>query len=77
MGNSRPLPLKCWEAFLTFHGFSYQRTKGSHDQWVKKGKRTLPVWGNKKEIPFTHLQTGCFTIGCTIPELYKWASDNC
>jgi predicted RNA binding protein YcfA (HicA-like mRNA interferase family) len=78
MGNFRPLPTKCWEAFLLFNGFEYSgRTKGSHDQWVKKGYRTIPVWGNKGEIPATHLKTGCFTIGSTMEALYKWAEENC
>ena len=38
MGNFRPLPLKCWEAFLILHGFLLtKRTKGSHAQGLKKG----------------------------------------
>lgn len=48
MGNFRPLPTSCWENFLRFHGFVETRSKGSHFQWVKKGHRTIPVWGNEK-----------------------------
>ncbi len=77
MGNFRPLPTKCWEAFLTAHGFAYQRTQGSHDEWVISGKRTIPVWGNEKQIPPLHLKTGCSTIGCTMDYLYDWADKNC
>ena len=77
MGNFRPLPLKCWEAFLTLHGYIHIRTKGSHDQWTKKGNRTIPVWGDEKEIPAQHLKTSCHSIGCTIVDLYKWAAVNC
>lgn len=78
MGNFRPLPLKCWEKFLTENGFIYHgRTKGSHDQWIKKGKRTIPVWGDEKEIPAFHLKTGCRTIGIDLIDLYEWAKINC
>lgn len=77
MGNNRPLPTRCVENFLTSKGYSYQRTKGSHDQWVKKGSRTIPVWGNSKEIPAMHLRTNCKTIGIGIEELYTWAEKNC
>jgi len=59
MGNFRPLPTKCGEAFLKYNGFKYSgRTKGSHDQWTKKGYRTIPVWGDEKQIPAMHLKTG-------------------
>lgn len=64
MGNFRPLATKCWEKFLTLHGFKYSHTTGSHDQW-------------KKEIPALHLKTGCKTIGCAIEHLYDWAKENC
>lgn len=73
----RPLPTKCWEKFLTYKGYMYERTKSSHDQWVKKGFRTIPVWGNEKQIPALHLKTSCRTIGCTLEELYEWADKNC
>jgi predicted RNA binding protein YcfA (HicA-like mRNA interferase family) len=50
MGNYRPLPTKCWELFLQRHGFKNGRTKGSHDQWTKKGSRTIPVGEMKKKF---------------------------
>jgi predicted RNA binding protein YcfA (HicA-like mRNA interferase family) len=75
--NYRPLPTKCWEAFLTLHGFVCKRTKGSHDQWVKAKKRTIPVWGDEKEIPAFHLRRGCSSIGCSLDDLYAWAKANC
>jgi predicted RNA binding protein YcfA (HicA-like mRNA interferase family) len=77
MGNFRPLPTKCWEKFLTLKGFTYQRTRGSHDLWTKPGYRTIPVWGDEKQIPAMHLKTSCRTIGCTTDELYSWAERNC
>ena len=78
MGNFRPLPTKCWEAFLKKHGYIYSgRTKGSHDQWTKGGHRTIPVWGNEKQIPAFHLRTGCKSIGVDVNELYSWADENC
>jgi predicted RNA binding protein YcfA (HicA-like mRNA interferase family) len=77
MGSFRPLDTKCWEKFLTFKGYQYIRTSASHDQWTKQGYRTIPVWGNKKQIPPLHLKTSCRTIGCTLQELYDWADENC
>ena len=78
MGNFRPLPTKCWEAFLTYHGFQHSgRSKGSHFQWTKRGHRTIPVWEDEKQIPALHLKTGCHTIGCTLTDLYEWADKNC
>ena len=77
MGKFRPLSTKCWENFLQLHGFVCKRTKGSHDQWTKKNCRTIPVWGNEKEIPAFHLKNGCEIIGCTLNDLYVWADKNC
>jgi predicted RNA binding protein YcfA (HicA-like mRNA interferase family) len=77
MGNFRPLPTKCWEKFLTFKGFKYKRTESSHDLWTKPGRRTIPVWGDEKEIPAHHLKTSCRTIGCDLNEVYEWAKGNC
>ena len=77
MGNFRPLQTKCWEKFLTFKGYKYNRTASSHDQWTKKGYRTIPVWGDEKEIPAQHLKTSCRTLGCTLEELYAWVAENC
>lgn len=77
MRNFRPLPTKCWIAFLIFKGFHYDRTSSSHDQYKKPNYRTIPVWGSEKEIPAFHLRTSCKTIGCTIEEVYEWADKNC
>jgi hypothetical protein len=76
-GHFRPLRTSCWERFLTLKGFQCTRTSSSHDQWTKRGHRTIPVWGDEKDIPAFHLRTGCRTIGCEIEELYKWAEENC
>jgi hypothetical protein len=77
MGNFRPLPTSCWEAFLTLKGYTEKRISSSHHQWTKKGSRTIPVWGNEKEIPAFHLKTSCKSIGCPFNELYEWAEKNC
>jgi predicted RNA binding protein YcfA (HicA-like mRNA interferase family) len=77
MGNYRPIPTKCWILFLIHKGFIKDRTKSSHDQYTKAGKRTIAVWGNEKDIPAMHLKTSCRTIGCTLQELYEWADKNC
>lgn len=73
----KPLDTKCWENFLRINGFSHKRTKGSHDQWTKHGHRTIPVWGDEKQIPAFHLTKGCKSIGCTTDVLYNWAEKNC
>jgi hypothetical protein len=74
----RPLGTKCFQVFLTLKGFSYSRTKGSHDIWVKKGSpMSIPVRGNDKQVPADHIRGNCRTIGCTVQELYAWADKNC
>jgi hypothetical protein len=77
MGNFRPLPLKCWEAYLLLNGYTKKRISSSHHQWTKVGFRTIPVWGDEKEVPALHLKTGCFTLGITLGILYEWAKENC
>ena len=77
MGNFRPLDTSCWEKFLAFNGFQLVRQKGSHHQWTRKGSRTIPVWGDEKQIPAFHLRAGCRSIGITLAKLYEWAETNC
>lgn len=77
MGNFRPLDTKCWENYLSSIGYAYSRTNGSHDIWTKPKYRSIPVWGNEKQIPALHLKTSCKTIGITLAELYAWADKNC
>jgi len=77
MGTDRPIPTKCWEKFLAARGYHLERTSSSHDQWVKDGYRTIPVWGNKKEIPFFHIKTSCRSIGCNVHQVHEWIQKNC
>jgi len=77
MGNFRPLDTKCWESFLKFQGYSYKRTASSHDQWTKKGSRTIAVWGNEKQIPAMHLKTSASSMNCSMEFIYQWAKENC
>ncbi len=77
MGNFRPLPTKCWQAYLTSNGYVYKRTKGSHDLWTKAKSRTIPVWGDEKQIPAMHLKCSCNTMGKSMEDLYAWAKENC
>lgn len=78
MGNNRPLPTKCFIAFLLMHGLTCDRISSSHHQYKKKGLiRTIPVWGDEKEIPAMHLRTSCKTLGVTMQELYDWAAKHC
>jgi len=77
MGNFRPLDTSCWEKFLTFMGFSLNRKSSSHHQWTRNGFRTIPVWGNEKQIPPFHLMRGCESMNTTLEVLYAWANKNC
>ena len=77
MGNFRPLDTACWEKFLAFMGFSLTRIKGSHHQWTRRNFRTIPVWGDEKQIPPFHLKKGCETMKTSLEELYKWSDKNC
>jgi len=77
MGNFRPLPVKCFEAFLIANGFIKDRISASHHIWTKKGVcRSVVIQGNEKEVPAFHLRTNCRTIGCTLDQMYSWAEDN-
>jgi len=74
----KPIDTSCWLNFLRYHGFSRDRSKGSHFIWTKPGSlRSIPVRENDKQVPALHLKTGCATIGCTSKELEKWIDDNC
>ena len=75
--NFRPFPTKCGEMFLIEIGQSHKRTKGSHDQCSKPNYRTIPVWGDEKEIPAFHLKSSCKSMGKTLDDLYLWADANC
>ena len=77
MGNFRPIDTDCWEKFLKSKGFQQKRISSSHFNWTKPHNRTIPVWGNEKQIPAFHLSRGCKTIGCSMTDLYKWVDENC
>ena len=73
----RPLKTSCWEKLLTFLGYKLQRISASHHQWTKPQKRTIPVWGNEKEIPALHKKTSANSFGWSLKEVYAWAEENC
>ncbi|MDI1234865.1 MAG: hypothetical protein PSX81_11325 [bacterium] len=75
--NYRPIATKCFENYLKSIGYNHKRTTGSHDQWTKAGKRTIPVWGDEKQLPAFHLKGNCKTLGITLSDLYAWAALNC
>lgn len=77
MGNFRPLDTKCWEKFLTYMGFTLSRIKSSHHQWTKPGFRTIPVWGDEKQIPPFHLKKSCESMKIDLTLVYAWAEKNC
>lgn len=78
MGNFRPLPTRCFVAFLLLNGFTYNRTTASHDVYTRKGTfRSVIIREKDKDIPALHLKTNCQTIGCTLDVLYNWAETNC
>ncbi|MCU0361370.1 MAG: type II toxin-antitoxin system HicA family toxin [Bacteroidia bacterium] len=77
MGNNRPLDTKCWISLLKHLGFVHSRTSGSHYSYTRPGYRTIPVWGNEKQIPAMHLRTGARTLGWDLADVYKWAEANC
>lgn len=46
-----PMNKKVWEVIelLEANGWRYDRTKGDHHIYVKQGKRSLPVPGNRND----------------------------
>lgn len=78
MGNFRPIPMKCFLAFIAQYGFKFDRISASHHIYSKRGAlRPITIQGNEKMVPAFHLKTNCRTIGCTTKELYDWAEKNC
>lgn len=77
MNNFRPIPTKCWENFLKSHGYKLSRIRGSHYQYTKRDARTIPVWGDEKEIPAFHIKSALRNMGMTLDEFYEWSVENC
>jgi len=77
MGNFRPAKVKCIEALLRHLGYRFIRTEGSHDIWTKLGKRSIPIWGAKKEIPAFHVKTISKNTLWSMEEIYNWMDENC
>ncbi len=77
MGNFRPIPLKCFLAFIDKYGYKFDRISASHHIYTKKASRSIVIQGNEKMVPALHLKTNCKTIGCTTKVLYDWAEANC
>lgn len=77
MGKYRPLRTKCWIKFLEAHGYRLDRISASHHQYIKKGFRTIAVWGNEKDIPAMHVKTSCSSGGFDIDYVLRWIEENC
>lgn len=78
MGNYRPIPTKCWEAFLLSLGCTYKSTEASHDKWRCPGvNRSVIYRGAKKEVPFFHIATNLKTMGVTKEDFLAWIENNC
>lgn len=77
MGNFRPINTKHWVKFLEAHGYTLNRITASHYQYTKRGSRTIPVWGDEKEIPPFHIKTACANMQISMDEVYKWIDKNC
>jgi predicted RNA binding protein YcfA (HicA-like mRNA interferase family) len=73
----KPASTKCWEKFLEMKGLKCVRISSSHHQWKKTGCRTIPVWGDEKQVPALHIRTGCKSLQCDPDEFYRWAENNC
>lgn len=77
MNNFRPVPTKCWEKFLKSQGYTLSRVRGSHYQYTKRDARTIPVWGDEKEIPAFHVKKALENMGWTLEMFYGWSDFNC
>jgi len=77
MGKFRPIDTKCWERLLKYAGYRFDRIHSSHHIWTKKGSRSIPVWGNEKQIPPIHIKTGSITLGWSAEQIESWIKENC
>lgn len=75
---NKPVPTKCWKAYLAFCGCTEDRIDGSHHHWkCPDCWRTVTFWGHKKEVPRFHILTCLRTMGKTNSQFNKWAKQNC
>ena len=76
--NDRPIPVKCWIAFLTSLGCVEKSVNASHHKWSCPGcLRSIIFRGAKKEIPRFHIRTNLKTLGVSNSDFNKWAAENC
>lgn len=77
MNNFRPVKTSCWEKYLIFMGYKLSTITGSHYQYTKKNARTVPVWGDEKDIPAFHAKSALKNMGKELVDFYDWAEKNC
>ncbi|TAE33469.1 MAG: hypothetical protein EAZ91_02325 [Cytophagales bacterium] len=79
MGNFRPIPVKCWIAFLKAHGCTFKSKQGtSHDKWrCPNCIQSIIFRGAEKEIPFAHIATNLTTMGRTKEYFLDWIAQSC
>lgn len=79
MGNyNRPIPIKCWEAFLIYSQCEFKSNNGSHHKWKCPGcLRSVIFHGHKKEVPRFHINTCLATMGVSKNEFNNWSDKNC
>ncbi len=77
MSHEAPIRTKCWIKFLHLNDFEEARSRGSHHEFTCPGKRTIPVWANKKEIPFFHIRHDLHSMGIDVHAFKNWKSEHC
>ncbi len=78
MGNDRPIKVSCWEKFLKSKDCSFVSNEASHTKWKCPGCfRSIIFWGNKKEIPFSHIKTNLTTLKVSTSDFWDWVKVNC
>ena len=77
MGNSRPVKVKCWRAFLKSRGCN--EVHGTrHEKWRCPGCiRSIMFRGAEKDIPFPHIKSNLDSMGFSVDKFWEWEAKNC
>lgn len=66
---------KKYRKFLTSQGYVFDRIKGDHEIWKKKGSRPVVFVGKEKEVPVFHIGKNNKTIGLKNDEYERIVSN--
>jgi len=76
MSRLAPLDPRLFRKFLTEKGWSFSRTKGSHEIWNREEAKRPVVFQPADDVPIFELMTNLRTMGLTREDLLAWFEAN-